>query len=89
MQQTEEYELWNVKLNNQWSIHWWSKDVLCSIHSNEIEWSLKSLVKRENHQDKSWTADESANHQSHESQKEKIQIKLKVSQDWEHFWSEV
>jgi len=48
-----------------------------------MRWSLKSQKKRENHQDKSWTADESANHQNHESQKEEIQIKFKVSQDWE------
>ena len=83
MQQTQEHELWDIKLSNQWSIHWWSKDILHSIHLNEMGWSLRPQKKRENHQDRSQTADESANHQNHESQKEKTQIKLKVSQDWE------
>ena len=62
MQQTEEYELWDAKLSNQWSIHWWFKDILHNIHSNETEWSSESSEKKENHQDKSQTTDESANH---------------------------
>ena len=70
MQQTKEHELWNVKLSNQWSIHWWFKDVLHDIHSNETEWSSESSEKRKNHQNKSQTVDELVNHQSHESQKE-------------------
>jgi len=69
MQQTEEYELWDVKLSNQWLIHWWFKNILHDIHLNETEWSSRLSEKRENHWDKSWTIDESANHQNHESQK--------------------
>ena len=69
MLQTQEHELWDIKLSNQWLIHWWSKDVLCDIHSNEMRWSSE-FPEKKNHWDRSWIADESANHQNHESQKE-------------------
>ena len=67
MQQIQEHELWDIKLSNQWLIHWWSKDILYDIHLNETEWSLKSSEKKENHWDKSQTTDKSANYQSHKS----------------------
>ena len=51
-------------------IHWWSKDVLLDIHLNKTRQSSRFSEKEENCQDRSQTADESANYQSHESQKE-------------------
>ena len=51
---------------------------------NETEQSLEFQKKRENHQDRSQTANESANYQNYKSQKEEVQIKFKVSQEWEH-----
>jgi len=48
---------------------------------NETEQSLEFQKKRENHQDRSQTANESANYQNYKSQKEEVQIKFKVSQE--------